>query len=106
MIMEIILDSGISADGFTIKIENEYNHTYRYGYDASYSNAFANDSKPFVSEIIFELMKEYDISPDNVKVINGYNTFKEGKNEDNIEEFIDKYCKEAFSKYYSYYHYM
>ena len=104
--MQIILESGISADGFTIKIENEFNHTYRYGYDASYNPSFANDSKPFVSEIIFELMKKYDISPDSVKVINGYNTFKEGKNEDNIEEFTDKYCKEAFSKYYSYYHSM
>lgn len=106
MTMQIILESGISSDGFTIKIENEFNHSYRYGYDASYDVKFANDSKPFVSDIIFELMKEYDISPNNVKVINGRNTFKDGENTSNIDEFIEKYCEEAFNKYYSYYHYM
>lgn len=31
MIMEIILESGISSDGFKIKIENDFNYTYRYG---------------------------------------------------------------------------
>ena len=56
MIMEIILESGISSDGFKIKIENDFNHTYRYGYDASYDTKFANDSKPYVSDIIFELI--------------------------------------------------
>lgn len=106
MIMEIILESSISADGFTIKIENEFNHTYRYGYDASYDIHFANDSKPFVSDIIFELMKEYEISPNDVKIINGYNTFKDGETTDSADEFREKYCEEAFNKYYSYYHYM
>lgn len=106
MIMEIILESGISSDGFKIKIENDFNHTYRYGYDASYDTKFANDSKPYVSDIIFELMKEYEISPSDVKIINGHNTFKGEENTDNIEEFREKYCEEAFNKYYSYYHYM
>ena len=51
-------------------------------------------------------MKEYEISPSDVKIINGHNTFKGEKNTDNIEEFREKYCEEAFNKYYSYYHYM
>lgn len=99
MIMQIILNSGISADGFTIKIEDAFNHTFRYGYDASYKACFANDNKPFVSDIIFELMKEYKISPDNVKVVRGTNVFNGHKDYRDVDEFIDNYCKEAYDKY-------
>ena len=97
--MQISLNSEINADGFTIKIENEFIHKYTYGYDASYDVCFANENEPFASDIIFELMKKYKISPDNVKVVNGINEFTGQKNKADIDEFIDKYCKEAYIRY-------
>lgn len=99
MIMQISLNSEISADGFEIKIENEFTHEHAYGYDASYDARFANDNEPFVSDIIFELMEKYKISPDNVRVVNGINEFKGSKNNADIDEFINDYCKEAYSRY-------
>ena len=101
MEMKIILNSGISADGFIIEIEDQFKENYSYGYNASYKETWADDNKPFVSDIIFELMKEYQIEPENVKVINGKNTFKEDKNSANLDDFINNYCKEAFAKYIS-----
>lgn len=97
--MTIVLDSGINADGFSIKIGDKFEQDYAYGYNASWDKSWANDRQPFVSDIILELMRKYNISPDNVEVINGYNTFKGSENTANIDKFIRDYCIDAFNQY-------
>lgn len=80
-IMTINLYSGINSDGFNVDIADEAGNTvfqknYRYGYNASYSDDWADSSKPFVSDIIDKLCSEYNINKEDIQFGKGKNVFR------------------------------
>lgn len=96
----IKLKSGISADGFTVEIPGKFKEDFAYGYNVSYSRKFATQDKPYISDLIISLMKEYGIKPENVNVLSGDNTFSGNSiSMDKVKEFEDKYFPEILQKY-------
>lgn len=114
----ITVKSGLSAGGFILEVPGKFKKDYAYGYDASLSREQAERSakdveiakknnwksipseKPYVSDIIVNVMKEFNIDPENVNVTAGENTFKgTSVSRDKVQEFIDDYLGEAFEIY-------
>lgn len=91
----ITIDSGISADGFSIEVPGKFNETYSYGYNASWKRAFAEECKPYTSDIIAKIMNDYNISLENVFIVCGDNTFTQNKvSQVRVEYFINTYLNE------------
>lgn len=94
--MEITLYSGMSADGFKIRItDNEgmviFKKDYMYGYDASHS--WTNSKiKPFTTDIIVGLSDAYEVELEDIKVIPGIYVFS-GKQmeQEEADRFYRKY---------------
>lgn len=114
----ITVKSGFSAGGFRLEVPGKFKKDYAYGYDASWSKEQAEraakdvetakknnwksipSEKPYVSDIIASIMKEFNIDPENVNVAAGENTFKGTSiSRDKVQEFIDDYLGEAFEIY-------
>ena len=98
--LDIYLNSSINANGFMVEIrdtENKviYKEKYSYGYNASYDKDFANNEKPFVTDIIKNICKQYDIPKENIAVSAGKNKFN-GKNvnDSKVNEFKTNYLKD------------
>jgi len=98
--LDIYLNSSINADGFIVEIrdtENKviYKEKYSYGYNASYDKDFANNEKPFVTDIIKNICKQYDIPKENIAVSTGKNKFNgENVNDSKVNEFKTNYLKD------------
>ena len=65
-VMCVISNSGINADGFNVKIQDEtetktFEGQYRHGYNASYSKELANNEKPFVTDILVDLVNKNNV---------------------------------------------
>ena len=101
-ILFIRTESGISADGFDVEIyennDNEPKPTkifracYRYGYNASYEKSWANEEKPFTSDILVDLVNKYNID----KITIGAGTFVfsgESMTEDDCKDFVKTYIQ-------------
>ena len=95
MIIEV--ESGMSSDGFIIRIIDDegskiFDHSYYYGDNASYKKSWATRDKPYVSDVIKELRDKYNIDESDVEVISGANVFKGSKvSDDNVKDFISSY---------------
>jgi len=95
--MTITVGSHLNSDGFDVCITdpdgNEvFEMDYAYGWDASYDRKFASKDKPYVSDIINELVQEYNVDRSSIKVVNGRNVFN-GKDVDRASEFSSKYLE-------------
>ena len=98
--MIIQLHSGISASGFTIEIPKQFKERFDYGYNVSYDRKFADNKKPYVSDLIFNLMKQYKIEPEDVTVVTGNNTFKgTAVSTDRVADFENSYLTEVFERF-------
>lgn len=100
-ILFIRTESGYSADGFDVEIyENDesngqtmiFTERYRYGYNASYDKSWANEQKPFTSDILVELVNKYNI--DKITIGTGTYVFS-GKpmTEDDGKKFVKDYIR-------------
>ena len=100
-ILFIRTESGLNADGFDVEVyENDDSNTqnkifterYRYGYNASYKKDFAEEYKPFTTDILVELANKYNI--DKITVGAGTYVFS-GKpmTEDDCKDFVKKYIQ-------------
>lgn len=112
-IMRVIPQSYANVDGFDVRIQDEdknkiFEHQYGYGYDASYSRANAEaahkdvensikykwqnkySEKPFVTDILVELVNKYNI--EKIIVTAGKYAFS-GKpmSSDDVDQFINDY---------------
>ena len=98
--------SGISGDGFTVAVtelvslnpnlskKTIFTKKYAYGYDASYDKAFADDRKPYVSDIIMKLVEEYDVNA--IDVVAGDNTYQGTKvSEKDVTDFVHEYIEDT-----------
>lgn len=101
-ILFIRTESGLNADGFDVEIyENNDNEpeptkvfrtSYRYGYNASYDKSWANEQKPFTSDILVELVNKYNI--DKITIGAGTYVFSgESMTEDDCKDFVKKYIQ-------------
>lgn len=87
--------SGLSADGFDACVKDENDNvlekdSYRYGYNASYSQDFASEKQPFVTDILSSLEKKYGCS--QIIVESGKNVFTGTKIvPKDVVDFIQKY---------------
>ena len=95
--MTITVGSHLNSDGFDVSITDKdgnelFNMDYAYGWDASYDRRWASEDKPYVSDIINELVQEYNVDRSSIKVVNGKNVFN-GKNVDKASEFSSKYLE-------------
>lgn len=95
--LKIKVKSGGSSDGFDVTVVDDrnhsiYEHSYRYGWDASWDRGFATKNEPYVSDIIKSLCDKYDIPKENIFVYAGMNVFA-GKpvKSDDVERFKTKY---------------
>ena len=95
--LEIKVTSGINSDGFDVTVVNAknqtvYEHSYSFGWNASWDKRFASKDAPYVSDIIKSLCDKYDISKENIFVYAGMNVFA-GKSvtADAVERFKTKY---------------
>ena len=89
--------SGLGAEGFNVTVVDDrnhpiYQHSYIYGWNASWDKRFATTNQPYVSDIIKSLCDKYDIPKENIFVSAGMNVFA-GKpvRSDNVERFKTKY---------------
>lgn len=99
--------SRLSVDGFEISMIDEdkgplFNKSYDYGNNASHSRdlakyahkdhvKFGHPDKPYVSDILQELIQKYQIN--EVSVEAGWNTFACEKVSDQfVEDFKTKFC--------------
>ena len=94
--------SGLNADGFIATIKDKvsgndlFKHEYYYGYDASYNRGWASSKKPFVTDIINSLKKEYNV--EDVEVTAGKNIFRgDNVSNDSVEKFKNKYLNESIN---------
>lgn len=93
----IKVESSISADGFEVTVKGTDGsiidqHSFRYGYNASYSELGVDKYKPFVTDIINRYLSKYNLNKDNIIVTKGRNAFtgKDVSDED-ITRFKTKY---------------
>ena len=98
-ILYIKTQSGFSADGFDLIVYDKNDNSdpikrtefnYRYGYDASYDKSWATEEKPFTTDILLDVVKQYDID----KIMVGAGTFVfSGKpmTQDDCNRFINSY---------------
>ena len=95
--LKIKVASGINSDGFDVRVVDDRNHTvyehsYSFGWNASWDKRFASKDTPYVSDIIKLLCDKYDIPKENIFVYAGMNVFA-GKpvKADAVERFKTKY---------------
>ena len=112
-IMRVITQSHVNADGFDVRIQDEdenklFEHQYMYGYDASYSRANAEaarrdvensikykwqnkySEKPFVTDILVELVNKYDV--EKIIVTAGKYVFSgQPMSSGDVDQFISDY---------------
>lgn len=95
--LKIKVASGINSDGFDVAVVNAknqtvYEHSYSFGWNASWDKRFASKDAPYVSDIIKSLCDKYDIPKENIFVYAGMNVFA-GKSvkADVVERFKTKY---------------
>lgn len=119
--MIVIPLSGISSDGFIVKViindKEVFSEDYHYGYTASYDRAQAEYSKrdhenalkynwnfpeiyhsvkPYTSDILSELCQKYKLTVNDIEVIAGNNIFTGEKvSKETIENFKTKYLPEV-----------
>ena len=75
---------GITHDGFTVNIESAgINQTFVFGDNASYSESFATDEKPFVADVLKQFVEEHGI--DHIDVEPSANHF-DGDKKDTLED--------------------
>lgn len=96
MKLDVKVSTGLNADGFDAVVRDGdnvvYQESYRYGYNCSYASDFANEDKPYVTDVLQELIDRYQV--DKLSVGAGRNTFAEkGVSEVKVEEFKAKYCQ-------------
>lgn len=115
MTMEIIIESGLNGDGFTVRVTEQgkdvvFQNSYRYGYNVSYSKEIADIArkdyenakkyhwsrvsslKPYVRDVIDQLCAEYGIRKDQIQCRQGKTVFKGGNvAEKEVNDFISKY---------------
>lgn len=97
MKLNIIVKSGVNADGFETVIKNGDNivsrQSYAYGYDCSYDRMFANDQKPYVTDVLQGLVDQYQV--DEVSVTAGQNKFADKDMPlRRIQDFKERYCED------------
>ena len=93
----IKIESSISADGFEVTVKDTDGniidqHSFRYGYNASYSELGVDKYKPFVTDIINHYLSRYNLNKNNIIVTKGRNAFtgKDVSDED-INDFKTNY---------------
>lgn len=121
-VMYITVNSGVNADGFTVDIVDHttdkkiFSESYYYGYTASYDRKFAESAhrdvenakkygwrgpfseKPYVSDIIADLCKSYDVAKDNIIVQAGKYAFSgDPIRDESVEQFKSKYLSASTS---------
>ncbi len=94
--MFIKVMSGISADGFEIEIKEGlaslFAEQYRYGYNASFNRSWADEKKPFTTEIVAALMTEYGVARKDIIVSQGKNVFRgDLVDADRVTDFENNY---------------
>lgn len=97
MKLNIIVKSGVNADGFETVILNDDNvvnrQSYAYGYDCSYDRTFANGQKPYVTDVLQGLVDQYQV--DEVSVAAGQNKFADkDMSFRRVQDFKARYCKD------------
>lgn len=96
----IKVGSSISSDGFSIEVPGKFENKYYYGNNASHNRRLEDRNKPYVSDIIYDVMKRYNIEPEDVHVTAGKNVFKGSVvSNENVEDFSNKYLSEVFEKF-------
>lgn len=102
-IMQIILKSGLSSDGFDLKIidattgETVIDQDMRYGYDISYDKRWATGQKPYVTNLINNLKKKYSVK--KVEVLPGRYIFSgKAMGDEEVQKFKDKYMIESLKE--------
>lgn len=60
-----IITSSVSADGFEVVVNDAdktlFTDRYSYGYNASYSKRHVTNDKPYVTDILLDLVNKYGI---------------------------------------------
>lgn len=93
----IKIESSISADGFEVTVKDTDGnvidqHSFRYGYNASYSRLGVDKYKPFVTDIINRYLSKYNLNKDNIIVTKGRNVFKgTDVSDEDITDFKNNY---------------
>lgn len=89
--------SGIGANGFNVTVVDDrnhpiYQHSYIYGWNASWNKRFVSKNQPYVSDVVKSLCDKYDIPKENIFVYAGTNMFA-GKpvKADAVERFKTRY---------------
>lgn len=114
----ITVQSGLNSDGFDVDIfkndKKVFHNDYRYGYNASYDPKYAKyaeddynkakkygwDSsyytlKPYVTDIVKDLMRKYNLDIDDIVLISGKNTFTgDPVNDKDVQRFNKKYLSD------------
>lgn len=116
--MVITVQSGLNSDGFDVDIfkndKKVFHNDYRYGYNASYDPKYAKyaeddynnakkygwDSsyytlKPYVTDIVKDLMQKYNLDLDDIVLIPGKNVFKgDYVNDKDVQRFNREYLSD------------
>lgn len=95
MKLDVIVNSGISADGFDTVIQDGddiiQKDSWSYGYNCSYDRAFAESKKPYVTDVLQDLIDRYHV--DEFDVSAGMNWFQDkAVPTEWAEEFYARYC--------------
>ena len=98
--MIITVGSSLNADGFDIMIvdkdlEKLFKNSYHYGYNASWKQSWADNDKPYVTDIIKDLCDRYSVPRENIEVTSGKNVFTGSDiNNKAVDRFIKNYIDE------------
>lgn len=93
----IKVESSLSADGFEVTVKDTAGniidqHSFRYGYNASYSKLGVDKYRPFVTDIINRYLSKYNLNKDNIIVTKGRNVFKgTDVSDEDITDFKNNY---------------
>lgn len=95
MTLNIILKDGLRADGFDTVIEDGdktiHKESWSYGYNCSHTIAFSQSSKPYVADVLQNLIDQYHV--DSLLVTTGRNVFAaRAISSEKANEFESKYC--------------
>lgn len=93
--LNVILKTGIRADGFDTVIEDGaktiHKESWSYGYNCSHTIAFSNRQKPYVADVLQNLIDQYHV--DRLSVTTGRNVFADRAiSSEKANEFEAKYC--------------
>lgn len=95
MKLNVIVGSGINADGFDTVIQDGddivQKDSWSYGYNCSYDRAFADSRAPYVTDVLQDLIDRYHV--DELDVVPGKNVFRgSDMPAERAEEFRSRYC--------------